>query len=76
MDICLHEHTQIELLGRRLFALILLVRETSERDEVLDLSIIERYGAKVLVGLPSISVRKLYIINISDIDREYLVWVD
>ena len=66
----------MEPLGRRLFALVLPVRETGERDEVLDLPIVERCGAKVLVGLPSISARKLYIINIGDVDGECLVWVD
>jgi hypothetical protein len=74
-EICLHEHTDLEPVGRRLFALVRPVQPTGERDKVLDLPIVEPAGSDVLVGLPSITAKKLYIINIGDVD-ECLVWVD
>jgi hypothetical protein len=74
-DICVHEHTSLQPTGRRLFALVRPIRFTDERDKLLDLPIIESYGSDMLIGLPVISARKLYIINIGDVD-ECLVLVD
>jgi hypothetical protein len=65
----------LEPSGRRLFALVRQIRSTKERDEVLDLPIVEAFGSDILVGLPSIKAKKLYIINVGDME-ESLVWVD
>jgi hypothetical protein len=74
-DICVHEHTSLQPAGRRLFALVRPIRFMDERDELLDLLIIEPYGLDMLIGLPVISARKLYIVDIGDVD-ECLVLVD
>jgi hypothetical protein len=74
-NICIYKHTSIEPAGCRLFALVRPIRLTDKRDEVLDLPIIEPYGLDMLLGLPAISPKKLYIIDIGNID-EYLVLVD
>jgi len=74
-DICVHEHTSLQPPGRRLFALVRPIRFTDERDELLDLPIVESYGSDMLIGLPAISAKKLYIVDIGDVD-ECLVLVD
>ena len=71
----MHEHTSIKPTSRRLFTLVRLIRLTNERDEVLDLPIVEPYGSDMLLGLPAISPKKLYIVDVGDVD-ECLVLVD
>jgi hypothetical protein len=74
-EICIHEHTSLEPPGRRLFAYCQPIRLTGERDFVLDLPLVEPYGSLMLLGLPSILGKKLYIVDVSDVDEE-LVLVD
>jgi hypothetical protein len=70
-----HEYTSLQPTSRRLFALVRLIRFIDKRDELLDLLIIESYGLDILISLPVISTRKLYIVDIGDVDK-YLVLVD
>ena len=51
------------------------IRLTDERDEILDLPLVEEYGSDILISLPLIKPKKLYIINIGNI-QEDLVLVD
>jgi hypothetical protein len=74
-EICVYEYTDLEPSGRRLFALVRPIRFTDERDEVLNLPVVESFGSDMLLGLPAISPKKLYIVDIGDIN-ECLVLVD
>jgi len=74
-EICIHEHTSLEPPGRRLFAYCQPIRLTGDRDSVLDLPLVEPYGSLMLLGLPSVLGKKLYIVDVSDVDEE-LVLVD
>jgi hypothetical protein len=74
-EIYIHEYTNLEPPSYRLFALVRLIRFTDKRDEVLNLLVIESFSSDMLLSLPIISPKKLYIINISNID-EYLVLVN
>jgi hypothetical protein len=58
-----------------LFAYCQPIRLTGDRDSVLDLPLVEPYGSLMLLGLPSILGKKLYIVDVSDVDEE-LVLVD
>jgi hypothetical protein len=62
-----------ELLGtQRLFATVSDVQSTFSRDYLLDLPLMELSGTTRILGLPAISPRKLYIVDLD----ERLVWVD
>ena len=74
-EICLYEHIQLYPVSRRLFALVRPIRLTKERDKTLDLPLVKEYSSDILIGLPLIKPKKLYIINIGNM-QEDLVLVD
>jgi len=74
-EICLYEHSQLYPVSRRLFALVRPIRLIEERDETLDLPLVKEYGSDILIGLPLIKPKKLYIIDIGNM-QEDLVLVD
>jgi hypothetical protein len=52
-----------------------LIRLIEERDETLDLPLVKEYSSDILISLPLIKPKKLYIIDIGNI-QEDLVLVD
>lgn len=74
-EICIYKYTNLEPSGYYLFALVRLIRFMDKKDKVLNLPVIKSFSSDIFLSLPIISSKKLYIINISNIDK-YLVLVN